>query len=326
MIGIASLPIAASGCDPDTHDASLDSIDLRAVNPPADVDISVLQAKTSQSINSRPEQLSIDSQLAAYLALGDQCRVVTDTGNLALYTVGEVRGEPGDNKVRMGWEARARLATTQTFSATLCTTVVAPNNLSDEQAQLDSEFVERLVDDGVSTSLIVLAAHGGFIEQYTDVQAAHVQTLLADKGASSWICKGYKQGGGAWDRWHISSNNISRRSFPGLDQAASRKFAYAVSFHGMTHDVVLIGGGAEYWLKQAVHAAIASVLAGSGIEVSIAGPDDLYNGDSADNVVNWLTVGGLGGVHIEQSLRARATYGLAIATAVADVFYDLIPI
>jgi phage replication-related protein YjqB (UPF0714/DUF867 family) len=324
MIGIASLPLAASGCDTDTDDASLDSVDFREANAPADVDISVVQAKSSQSINSKQEHLSIDSNLTSYLALGDQCRVVLDNGNLALYTVGEVRNEPGNNRVRMGWEARARLATTQTFAATLRTTVVAPSSLSDSEVQAQSEFVERLVDDDESTGLIAIAPHGGFIEKHTDEQAAHVQWLLAGKGACSWICKGYKQGGGAWDRWHITSTDISRHSFPGLDQVAQRKFTYAVSFHGMSYDVVLIGGGAPYWLKQLIHAAIAKVLAGSGIDVAIATADDVYSGDSAKNVVNWLTVGGLGGVQIEQSMRARATYGLAIAAAVADVFGDLL--
>jgi phage replication-related protein YjqB (UPF0714/DUF867 family) len=320
MIGIASLPLASSGCDTDTGEASFDSIEFRAVNAPASVKISILQAKSSQSIIRKQEHLSIDNELASYLALGDQCRVVTDTGNVALYTVGEIRGEPGNNKVRMGWEARARLATTKSLTATLRTTVVAPSNMSDAQAQADSEFIERLVDDGKSASVIACAPHGGWIEQHTDEQAAHMQLLLAGHGASSWICKGYKQGGGTFDRWHITSTDISRHSFPGLDKVADRKFAYAVSFHGMIHDVVLIGGGAPYEIKQLVHAAIAKVLVGSGIDVSLATADDVYSGDSDENLVNWLTAGGVGGVQIEQSMRARNSYGLAIAAAVASVF------
>jgi phage replication-related protein YjqB (UPF0714/DUF867 family) len=322
MIGVASLPLASSACGTGMDEDSLDSMNFRAVNPPATVNISVLQAKTSQPINSKQEHLSIDNDLDSYLALGDQCRVAIDNGNFALYTVGEIRGEPGKGRVRMGWEARARLATTQSFSATLKTRVIAVNNdlMSDADAQLQSEFVERLEDHGAS--LIAIAPHGGTIEAHTDEQAAHVQWLLASKGASSWICKGYKQGGGSFDRWHITSTDISRRSFPGLDQVADREFAYAVSFHGMSHEVVLIGGGAPYELKLEVHDAIASVLAGSGIEVAIATADDLYSGDSPENVVNWLTAGGTGGVQIEQSMRARTNYGLAIAAAVASVFND----
>jgi phage replication-related protein YjqB (UPF0714/DUF867 family) len=323
MIGAASLPLAASGCGDEIDEGSANSLDFRAVNPAANVDISVQQAKTSQSINLKQEHLSIDNDLASYLALGDQCRVVTSNGNLALYTVGEVRGEPGKNRVRMGWEARARLATTQTFSAMMQTTVVAAN-LTDAQAQAQSELVERLVDDGESTGLIAVAPHGGWIEAHTDEQAAHLRSLLAGKGASSWICKGYKQGGGTFARWHITSTDISRRSFPGLDQVSDRGFAYAVSFHGMSHEVVMIGGGAPYELKQLVHAAVAGALAGSDIDVSIAGADDLYNGDSSENQVNWLTADGLGGVQIEQSMRARTNYGLVIAAAVASVFDQLL--
>lgn len=322
MIGVASLPLASSACDTEIEDAPFDSLGFRAVNPPANVGISVLQAKSWQPINSRKEHLSIDNNLTAYLALGDQCRVVTNNGNLALYTVAEVRGEPGNNRVRMGWQARARLATTKSFFATMKTTVVAPANMSDAQAQAQSEFVEKLVDDGESTSLIAIAPHGGWIEAHTDEQAALVQMLLADRYASSWICKGYKQGGGSFDRWHITSTDISRRSFPGLDKVADRQFTYAVSFHGMSHELVLIGGAAPYPLKQAVHAAIADELAGSDIEVSIASSTDVYSGDSAKNVVNWLTADGLGGVQIEQSMRARNVYGQAIAAAVASVFND----
>jgi phage replication-related protein YjqB (UPF0714/DUF867 family) len=202
-------------------------------------------------------------------------------------------------------------------------TRVVAANLTDAQAQAQSEFVERLVDDGTSTSLVAIAPHGGWIEPRTDEQAALVQSLLAGKGASSWICKGYKQGGGAFDRWHITSTDISRRSFPGLDQIADRGFAYAVSFHGMSHDVVLIGGSAPYEIKQLVHAALFDVLAGSDIEVSIANAADLYSGDSPENVANWLTAGGSGGLQIEQSMRARTTYGLDIAAAIAGVFQQL---
>jgi phage replication-related protein YjqB (UPF0714/DUF867 family) len=322
LIGVASIPLASSSCDAELGHVDGNSMHFRGTNAPANLSISVQHPKSSQSIISKPEHLSIDNELTSYLALGDQCRVVRDDGSVALYTVGEVRVEPGTNRVRMSLEARARLGTTQQFSATMQTTVVA--NLTDAQAEAQSEFVERLVDDGVSTSLVAIAPHGGWIEPHTDEQAALLQALLANKGASSWICKGYKQGGGAFDRWHITSSDISPRSFPGLDQIAGRGFAYAVSFHGISHDVVLIGGSAPYPIKQLVRAAIADALVDSGIEVSIASIADFYNGDSPKNVVNWLTAGGSGGVQIEQSMRARDSHGHAIAAAVASVFQQLI--
>jgi phage replication-related protein YjqB (UPF0714/DUF867 family) len=322
MIGAAALPLVANGCNADDSIHRDESGQFRDVNLEANVAVSVQQAKANQAIASRQELISIDTDLTTYLALGDQCRIRRGNSNVALYTVGELRHEGGNNRVRMGWQARAKLGTTSTFAATLQTKVVA--NLTDAQAQAQSEFVERLVDDGVSTSLVAVAPHGGFIEQYTDDQAALVRSLLAGKKASSWLCKGYKQGGGAYDRWHITSTDLSPNSFPGLDAIADRGFTYAVSFHGMSLDLVLVGGGAPLPLKQLVHAAIADVLQGSDIEVSIANATDQYAGDSPDNVVNWLTADGLGGIQIEQSLRARALYGPDIAAAIADVFDKLL--
>jgi phage replication-related protein YjqB (UPF0714/DUF867 family) len=321
ILGMMSIPIAAQGCSNEESE-TLDSQSFRALNPPASIAVSVLQAKSSQSVASRAEQLSISAGLGVTLGLGDQCRVLRSGGSFAIYTVGEVQKEPGKDKLRMGLEARARLGTTSTFTGTLQTRVVA--DLTDAQAEAQSEFVERLIDDGSNTGLIAIAPHGGNIEPHTDEQAALVRSLLAGKGASSWICKGYKQGGGAYDRWHITSTDISRRSFPGLDAVADRNFAYAVSFHGMSHEVVLIGGAAPYELKQLIQSAIIAKLEGSDIEVSIASSTDNYSGDSPENLVNWLTAGGQGGVQIEQSMRARNLYGLDIATAVASVFDQLL--
>jgi phage replication-related protein YjqB (UPF0714/DUF867 family) len=321
ILGMMSIPIAAQGCSNENSEAQ-DSEGFRAVNPPANAEISVLQAKTTQMIFAQAERLSIDTGLGVTLGLGDQCRILRPGGSVALYTVGDVRQEPGNDKLRMGLEARARLGTTSTFSATLQTKVIA--DLTDAQAEVQSEFVERLIDDGSSTGLIAIAPHGGWIEAHTDEQAALVRSLLAGKGASSWICKGYKQGGGAYDRWHITSTDISRRSFPGLDTVADRDFAYAVSFHGTSHEIVLIGGSAPIEVKQLIQSAIADAVAGSDIEVSIASAADLYGGDAPENVVNWLTAGGQGGVQIEQSMHARDLYGLDIAAAVAGVFDQLI--
>jgi hypothetical protein len=52
----------------------------------------------------------------------------------------------------------------------------------------------------VHTRLIVIAPHGGDIERHTDQQAERVASRLKAKAASSWRCKGFKEGGGASDR------------------------------------------------------------------------------------------------------------------------------
>ena len=56
----------------------------------------------------------------------------------------------------------------------------------------------------------------GQIEPCTDRQAERVAERLQDKGVSSWRCKGWKQGGGAHERWHITSTDIHPASFPKL--------------------------------------------------------------------------------------------------------------
>jgi len=317
MLGATALPLFAQACERQT-DGRPHVERFRALNPPILTPCEVRRARQNQAILSKPEWISIDPAFTEYLEVGDQCRIDRGEGHFALYTVGEVRNESQDERIRMALAARQRLATNSPFLASLDTQVVA-DGLSDAEAASAGEFVERLVDDGVSTSVIAIAPHGGFIERYTDDQAERVQAALAGKGASSWLCKGFKPGGGAFARWHITSTDISPNSFPGLDQIAGRGFAYAVAFHGVSHETVLIGGGADYALRLAIRDAIALVMIGSGISVEVADEDDLYNGDSPNNVVNWLTAGGTGGIQIEQSYAARRDYGLAIADAVAAV-------
>lgn len=127
-------------------------------------------------------------------------------------------------------------------------------------------------------------------------------------------------GAGAFRRLHITSTELHEASFPALASIIDRGFRYAVAFHGFADDEILVGGGASFALKAEVAAAIEAAVAGSHIRVRIAGPDDVLGGDSPRNIVNRLTASGRGGVHIEQSLAARAGHAKAIADAVASVF------
>lgn len=282
---------------------------------------SIKKALSSQTdlINNR-EHCSADPEKLATIgrSVGHQIRVKRNSTQYALYTVSEVRQESPDNIVRMGLAGRQRLGTSNEFSGTADAQVPHPT-YTDAEAEANSEFVERLGDNGSHTGLIACAVHGGAIESWTDEQAERVASQLSAKSVSSWRCKGWKDGGGAFDRWHITSTDIHRASFPGLDAVADRAFAYAVSFHGFGDPNILIGGGAPLALKQEVQAAIEAAISGSGISVDIASGGG-YNGDSPDNFVNWLTSGGTGGVQIEQALAARTGYWQAIADAVAAVF------
>jgi phage replication-related protein YjqB (UPF0714/DUF867 family) len=282
----------------------------------------VKRALRSQStLGGKREHCSLDPDRLASIGLvpGMQVRATRSETQYALYTVSETRREPTDTTVRMAVEARRRLALIDTFDATISAAVPHPT-LSDRQAEEQSEFVERLDDDGHQQGLVALAPHGGAIERHTDRQAELVASLLGADLASAWRCRGFKADGGAFERWHITATEIHERSFPFLDTIASRGFTHAVAFHGFSTDGVLVGGAAPLALKQDIAAALECVLAGSTIQVRIARPSDGNDGDNPRNLVNRLTADRANGVQIEQSLEARRRFGQAIACAVAEVY------
>ncbi len=287
--------------------------------------VSVNKALTAsqQDLIDHKEHCSADLEKLATVgrALGHQLRIKRNDSQYALYTVSQVRQETPDNIVRMGDSARNRLGTSSEFAAALHSQGPHPT-FNDAEAEANSEFVERLDDDGVHTGLIVIAPHGGDIERHTDQQAERVASRLKTKGVSSWRCKGFKEGGGASDRWHITSTDIHEASFPRLNSVIPRGFTYAVAFHGFDEPPtdVLIGGGAPESLKQEIKTTINGALAASGMRVRIASPDEGYGGDSPQNIVNRLTAGGGNGIQIEQSLRARTNHWEKIADAVAEVY------
>ena len=276
---------------------------------------------SQQDLIDHQEHCSADAARLAAVgrALGHQVRIKRNNGQYALYTVSEVRPEGPDTIVRMGETARKRLNNTNEFNATLDSQVPHPS-FSDAEAESNSEFVERLQDDGAHTGLIVIAPHGGDIERHTDEQAERVASRLAARAVSSWRCKGWKRGGGAFDRWHITSTDIHEASFPRLNAVIFRGFTHAVAFHGADAPEILIGGAAPGALKEEIRTAINASIAGSGIPVRIASPDEGFGGDSPRNVVNRLTANGVNGIQIEQSLAARSNHGQDIADAVASVY------
>ena len=252
-------------------------------------------------------------------AVGQQVRIGRSSSQYALYTVSETRQESPDNVVRAGAAGRQRLGTSAEFAARLNSQVPHPS-FTDPQAKANSEFVERLTDDGRHQGLIATAPHGGDIEPYTDEQAERVARQLASKRVSAWRCKGWKAGGGTHERWHITSTDIHAASFPQLEKVIGRQFKHAVAFHGFSREGVLVGGAAPGSLKREIAGAIDEALAGSGIPVQIADRDDDLGGNSPRNVVNRLTAGQAGGIQIEQSFAARERHWDAISDAVAAVY------
>lgn len=253
--------------------------------------------------------------------LGHQVRIKRNDDEYGLYTVSEVRQENLEDTVRMGKDGRDRLGMINEFDATLDSQVPGPP-LDDSEAEARGEFVERLDDNGWHNGLIAIAPHGGDIEPHTDLQAERVASQLADKGVSSWRCKGWHPNG-AFEHWHITSTDIHEASFPLLNSVISRGFRYAVAFHGFddddTPDDIRIGGLAPDALKEKVKEAIKGVV-GSDFTVNITKPGDQFGGDDKRNIVNRLTAGGANGVQIEQKRRPREEKGLVIAEAVAEVY------
>jgi phage replication-related protein YjqB (UPF0714/DUF867 family) len=271
---------------------------------------------TSEHCCADPEKLATIGR-----AIGHQIRVKRNKGEYALYTVSETRQETPDTIIRMAQKGRERLTPSgesvpDEFDAIVKSQVPHPT-YTDWCAEAHSEFVERLTDNGTHTGLIVIAPHGGAIEPHTDEQAEHLQHQLAAKGVSCWRCKGWKQGGGAFERWHITSTDIHEASFPLLNTIINRQFTYAVAFHGFKEDMILIGGGADDGLKQEIRTAIENAI-GDRITVKIAKASDNYNGDNPKNIVNRLANGN--GIQIEQSLEARKNYWQQIAEAIASVY------
>lgn len=267
------------------------------------------------------------------LEVGRQAILRRDADRFALYTLTDAGPKPTLETVRMGRGGRKRLdgADEEQFCGCL-DNVVVDLAATEPEALRGEKLLEQLDDEGQPQGLIAIAPHGGGIEPHTDSQAEHISNLLADVGVSCWRCKGYKPDGDAPARWHITSTDISIDSFPRLATVASRGFQYAVSFHGFDTDDgrpdILVGGAAPDPLKRVIRAVIFHAVAGTGLTVEIAGPDDPLGGTDEDNIVNRLTADKHNGIQIEQQPHARAgtvpgsnrPRWEAIAAAVADVY------
>jgi len=267
----------------------------------------------------------------------DRCQQVrierptaTETA-LALYTVIDVHDEEPDivivDKNPDDLLARLELSSTDLSSADhfpgKVNAQVTAVGLTDAEAETSSEFIENLADNGHNHGLIVIAPHGGNIEKYTDEQAEHVGQKLSSEYVSEWIWKGFKKGGGAFARWHITSTDISEESFPKLKTIMRRHFEYSVAFHGWGNESICIGGTMPLDVINEIKKAITKAVTNSGIEVKDDGCPEGFNGNNPENIVNRLSTNGL---QIEQSEKARKCYGIDIADAVADVIGLLIKV
>ena len=194
---------------------------------------------------------------------------------------------------------------------------------NDEQAKTSGELIEHLYHESQNHNLIVIAPHGGEIEEYTDKQAEYVWSQFSSDRASLWTCKGFgrKHHADALERWHITSTEISEKSFPQLNSISGLKFEYSIAFHGWRHDSICVGGSAGNDLIGVVKESIQNALKAQGSDIKVNDPNcpegcpDGFNGDNDKNIVNRL---GTKGIQIEQCKKARECYHKVIAKAVVD--------
>ena len=174
---------------------------------------------------------------------------------------------------------------------------VTAEGITDKQAETYGEFIEQLSDYSQNQKLVVIAPHGGEIEKNTDKQAEIVGNQCSSEDVSLWICKGFDKGDkSAYERWHITSTEISEKSFPKFNTIFGRTFEYSIAFHGWTNNNICVGGRKNKTvdkLKVELKDAIQNTLReqGSNIQVNVSGclecPEG-FNGDSEDNIVNRL--------------------------------------
>jgi phage replication-related protein YjqB (UPF0714/DUF867 family) len=249
-------------------------------------------------------------------------RTTNDGTTSAIYTVSVFHPDAGS--VILGPKIKALLPNCKLTSNNTCEGKVKAQimieGLNDTKAEELGELVEHLTV-GQNRKLIVIAPHGGEIEPLTDKQAQHVGNHLPHDRVSLWICKGFSNPGAfdAHERWHITSTEISERSFPKLKTIFEPKFEYAIAFHGWGQDSICVGGNAESadaGLIGEIKDAIKHELQGTKIEVEDTACRGGFNGDDPCNIVNRL---GLKGIQIEQSKDARKDHWEDIAQAVVDV-------
>jgi phage replication-related protein YjqB (UPF0714/DUF867 family) len=255
---------------------------------------------------------------------GFQVRLKRGPGQYALYTVAGRLPPTETGRVRMSETGLARL---EIEPGSVPATAEIDTRAADLPPQ--AEFTEHVTGFGPLGEFVAIAPHGGLIEQHTDAQAEAVLVELSRAGieglcgARCWVCKGFRPGGGAVERWHITSTDISEHAFPQL-KAIMAPFLYAVSFHGFRRGGSGEGGippGTEIWIggrasgKNAkgkdrteelrlLQNRIRETLQDTpgDLRVRVAPPGGSLGGGSARNIVNRLSSCGL---QIEQTPEAR---------------------
>jgi phage replication-related protein YjqB (UPF0714/DUF867 family) len=207
--------------------------------------------------------------------------------------------------------------------------------VSRERVHVDDgaeRFVERYEPPAGEPWIVACAPHGGGIEPATDRQAAALADRLGTD-AGAWLCRGYVDGGGAFERFHRPSTSLDRAAFALLGEALDAGYRHAVAFHGLGpnadagsvpdgtdpgsgDDAVIVGGRAPRELRNRLRRTLADALP---VPVVVA-TDGPYAGVDPQNVVNRLAAEG--GLQVEQPPGVRDDHADAVVDAVAETLGD----
>ncbi|WP_247730419.1 poly-gamma-glutamate hydrolase family protein [Halovivax limisalsi] len=246
------------------------------------------------------------------LEVGQQVRLRHDESGFesAAYTVASAAHGGAVGLTEGGLD---RLGVDENDVVTIASMVVHPIYDSRQEARLNDEFVEYLAGDDGAATVVTLAPHGGYIEYGTDFEARRVAEQADGLG---WICAGFNSGGGAFDRWHVTSTEIHANSFRELGCLLDRDFEWAVAFHGYTNDYITVCGTASESERETVANSLGQRLPDVSIKVPTNGDGD-YRGVSPANILN--RVGEIGRtIQIEQPFGVRETRWHHVADGVVE--------
>ncbi len=312
----AALLAITAGSPASAFDVALGKIRIR-------MEIDVLKAKVEMLEYLTEENCTIDDELRHRLGLraGDQFRLTVKNapGRYGLVTIhSDYEDGPDDDDIRMRESGRQRFGEIDFFEAS-AESWTPCHGKTDSWLRLNSEMGEFKVETSpVQTSIIIMAPHGGAIETNTDEIAVHFYdqlTIAHSKNAGLWYCCGYQDSLGAFDAWHITSTDISERSFPYLGEMANRSYDFAVSVHGYSGPDILVGGGGSRELKEEVRDALAGIPGFPFIVTVVTSGG--YAGVHPDNIVNRYSDEG---VQLELPYLARVYWKNQIAEALAELF------
>lgn len=248
---------------------------------------------------------------------GEQVRLFPDgdDGRSAAFTIHEIHDSDGE--IRIGKRGRKRLALDP--SATVRTTPTVPvPDLTRMDAFEQNEVAETVWDTDDQDTLLVCAPHEG-MESNTAQAAGIVRKRLGAERASAWFAHAF--GPDAFDRFHITSANISAASWPGLASVADRDYEYCLSFHVFNGDDVLVGGLADQRLRDSLGKRISVAIDGTR-HVETDHSEMAFAGATQANIVNRLTTDSESGIQVEMPPLIAHRYRKRVARAVAEFFDD----